>query len=164
MVDGIILFFLFVMFITGFSRGTLRQLWSLVVLALATYLSGNLYPSVTDLVRASIPDSTGANVVSFVLIFGVVSAVLNVGADFVTRLRRERGEKKLGFFDRSLGSILGVIEAIGFVEVAAAVLIAFPVLGLDGWVATSNLLGAFFNIMPVVPLLPATFQRILLLY
>ncbi len=165
MVDGIILFFLFVMFITGFSRGTLRQLWSLVVLALATYLSGNFYPSFTDLVRTSIPDPTGANLVSCILVFGVVSGILNGVVDAGARLRRERGDKKPGFVDRSVGSILGVIEAIGFVQVAAAVLVAFPVLGLDRWVETSKLLGAFFNIVPVMmPLLPGPFQQILLLF
>src|SRR5660397_9023 len=103
MVDGVILFFLFVMFITGFSRGTLRQLWSLVVLALAAYLSGNLYTSFTGLVRSFLPDPTGVNLVSCMLVFGVISAVLNGVVDAGARLRRERGDKKPGFVDRSLG-------------------------------------------------------------
>ena len=165
MADGIILFLLFVMFIAGFSRGTLRQIWSLIALALATYLSGNLYLSFVSLVRAFVPDSNGSHLISFVLVFGVVSAVLNGIVDAGARMRRETEDRKPGFVDRSIGSVLGILEGIGFVQVAASVLIAFPVLGLDRQVEMSRVLGALIDSLPVMThLLPATFQQILLLF
>lgn len=165
MIDGFILFVLFVMFVVGFSRGTLHELWSLAVLALSTYLSGSLYLSFTDLAGRFILNENGSRLASFALVFIVVSSVLNGPVEALIRHRRGRWDEKSSFADRTAGSILGVVEAIGTIEVAASVLTAFPVLTWDGWVASSHLLGTFFSQWPLMmPLLPSTFQSVLQLF
>ncbi len=155
MIDGIVLLFLFVMFMSGLARATLRQLWSLAVLALSTFLSGNLYLAFVHLTGRFIQNEDGSKLASFVLVFSVISGLLNGPLDFLVRHITRSQEGGAGFGDRLAGGVLGVIEAIGTVQVAAALLIAYPVLGWDGWVRSSSIISTIFSqALFMGPLLP----------
>jgi uncharacterized membrane protein required for colicin V production len=161
MVDGIILFFVFAMFIVGFSRGALHQFWSLAVLAVATYLSGFLSPSLVGYLDVYIPNPVAARLVSFVFVFIVSGGLLNIARTWMGG----RADETSDFADRSAGSVLGIVEAIGTIEVAAALLVTYPVLSLDTWITSSKVVGMLLDYAPVMlPLLPANFQGILLLF
>jgi uncharacterized membrane protein required for colicin V production len=163
MVDAILVFFLFVLFMAGFARNTSRQLWSLGVLALSTYVSGAIYPSFVSLTGRFIETADGSKLASFALVFMACSALFNGPVDALIRYDRWRGSSTgAAFDDRLAGGILGVIEAIGSVEVAAAVLVAFPVLGWDGWIKSSSLIRTLINEAPfMIPLLPFDLHMVL---
>ena len=161
MVDGFILFYVFVMFFIGFSRGTLHQIWTLAVLMVATYVSGVFSPFLATFLNAYIPNTVVCKLIGFAVLFGAIGAVLNAVQGFILH-RRGRWDERSGFADRSIGSILAIVEAVGTIEVAAAVLVAYPLLGLDTMIESSQLLSIFFGHVPtMLYLLPANFQRIL---
>lgn len=162
MVDAIVVFLLFVMFLSGLSRGTLRQLWSLAVLAISTYLAGHLYRSFTGLTGRFLSGETASNLAAFVLVYVVVSAVLSGPIEILLRINREQWDTGGGGSDRLAGAILGIIEGVGLIEVGAAVILTYPVLGWDGWLKASKLVAAFFSQWPLMmPLLPSEFQKVL---
>jgi uncharacterized membrane protein required for colicin V production len=162
MSDAIVLLFLFGMFMSGLGRGTLRQLWSLAVLALSTFLSGNLYLAFIHLTGRFIQSEDGSKLASFVLVFMVISGILNGPFDFLVRHVTRREDDGTGFGDRMAAGVLGVIEAVGTVQVAAALLIAYPVLGWDNWVRASNVISTMISqALFMGPLLPFDLRVVL---
>lgn len=161
MADTIIVLFMLVMFIIGWVRGIARRLWALAALCIAVYLSGLLYTSFIGLAYMVVADDAGSRLLSFVGVYIILSAVLSVPADLL--LRRLTGEEsaRLGIGERIAAGIVGVVEAAGVTQVAAAILTAFPVLGLDDIVKSSRAIRVLFDQWAfMMPLLPAELHMI----
>jgi len=162
MVDVLVVFLLFANVIGGYTRGTLRQLWSLGVLAVSAFLSGYIYQVLAGPISQFIHSDPGSKLASFVVAYAVISIVLHGPVDTVVQLEKRYHGPLAAVDDRLAGAILGAIEAIGAVQVAAALLIAFPVLGWDGWVRSSSLIPTFINQLPFMfPLLPPHLHTVL---
>lgn len=159
--DVIFLFFMFMMLLSGLARGAPRQAWSLAVLAVSTYLSGNVYSAFVNVTRPFVQNEVGSRFTSFVLVFIIVSALLNAPIDaLVTRGRRRANDVAPG--NRLAGGVLGVIEAIGVAEVSAALILTYPVLNWDGWVRSSGLIKNVLIQWPIMlSLLPSEFQHVI---
>jgi uncharacterized membrane protein required for colicin V production len=161
MVDALVLIFLAVMFVSGWVKGVGRQLWSLAVLGASTFVSGNVYFWVADLTSRFIHDVQGSRLASFVLVFIVVSGLFNGPVNSLIRMGRGRFLDEPWLGDRLASGVLGIIEGIGLVEVAALLLMTFPVLGLDGAVESSGIIRAFLEQVPfMTPLLPGEMHTI----
>jgi uncharacterized membrane protein required for colicin V production len=155
MVDALILISLALAFVSGWTRGVGRQLWSLAALGASTYVSGNIYFWMAGLTGSFIHDVAGSRLVSFALVFGILSGLLNGPVNALIRLGRGRYLDEPWFGDRLASGILGLIEGIGVIEVAALLLVAYPVLEWDGWIKASGLIRAFLEQVPLMlPLLP----------
>ena len=161
MVDAIILFLLFVVFISGFARGILGQLWSLAVLALTTFVTSHIYLSFTHLTSKIVHHGDGSKLLSFAAVFAVISVILNGPVLALIKHSRDRWEEGAGFGDRLAAAILGVIEGIGFLQVASVLLVAYPVLGWDEWIKASNLIRFYVGQWPfMIPLLPSELHKV----
>lgn len=161
MANGIVLLYVFLTAASGFSQGARRQLWSLVVLAASAYFSGNAYIALLPLARTYIENEAACRVASFVLVFVIASALLSWTASAVLDPDYGRSADHLAG-DRIAGALLGVVHAVGVLEVFAAVVITYPVWQWDRWVREADLLVAAFVQLPfMMLLLPAEFQPVL---
>jgi len=160
LINAIVLFWLVAMFIAGFLSGTMRQLWSLAVVAISTVVAGSLYLSFIGFTSRFVSNDNGAKVLSFIIVFFAISFVLGGPVAAIIGRTGSRPRYALGFDDALGGGILGVIIAISLIEVAAVVIITYPVLGWSGWIKSSTLIQEFFIQFPIMmPLMPKEFQQ-----
>jgi len=163
MVDVIVVFLLFVFCISGFSRGILGELWALAALVISTFVTGRFYLSLVAFVAQFIHGETASNLVSFALLYGVISALMNGPIYAIVRRARDiwQDEAKSAS-DRLAAAVLGIIEGIGALQVMAAVLLAYPALGWDGWIKASALIRVYVTQWPfMIALLPREFQHVI---
>ena len=161
MANGIFLFFVFVSLVSGLSRGPQRQLWSLAVLAVSAYISGNAYTAFLTVIRPFIESEAGARFASFAIIFCVMSAVLGLTVDaLLDREYRRKNDFSLG--ERLAGGFLGAVHAVATAEVLAALVLMYPVLQWDRWILEADIFGAIFRQWPfMLSLLPSDFRQVL---
>jgi uncharacterized membrane protein required for colicin V production len=161
MVDAILLFIVLMSFFSGLGRGLLRQVWALAVLALAVYMASHVYLNFTGLIGRFTSSDDVSKLASFVLTYGILSAVLNASMDMLVFRRREDEKRRPTPADQLSGGALGALEGIGSIQVGAAVLMTYPVLGWEGWITSSNVIKAIFDQIPLMmPLLTQEFQHV----
>jgi uncharacterized membrane protein required for colicin V production len=157
-IDIILALFLLAMIIGGLARGTIRAIWGLVVLVVSTLAAGQLYPFGVGALAQFIESLDVRSFISFAVIYGIVSAVLNIPVEHFTG---GGGFSMWGLPDHLVGGFLELIEGIGFIEVAALVLARYPIFGLDAFVRGSALVRTLVAAFPfAVPLLPPEIQAI----
>ena len=159
--NGVFLFFVVILLMSGLSRGTRRQLWALAVLAMSTFVSGNVYTAFLPFTRLFIESESGSRFAAFALVYIIVSVVLSAAIDALM-IHDRRRDDDLEPADRLAGAVLGVVEAAGVAEVLAALVLTYPVLHWDEWVLGSDLVSKIFRQWPVMlSLLPSEFQHVL---
>ena len=169
MVDLIIALILLAGLATGLSRGIMRQAWALAALAVAAYLAGYVYVPVARLIDDFITSDSASKLLGFCISYGVASAVFSGPVDAMRR-RRSKEERKAERQNDSAGErlgagVLGVLETLCGVQVTSAVLLTYPIFGLDAWIKDSRILAAIFNQLPIMmSLLPSEFQHVLELF
>lgn len=161
MANGIFLLYVFLTLVSGLSRGLRRQMWSLAVLAASAYLSGNAYIVLLPVTRSVIETEAGCRFASFAIVFVVITAVLSWTVDIVLD-REYRRSDEMHMADRLGGALVGVIYAVGAVEVLAALVFTYPVLQWDRWLREVDIFTRIFAQWPfMLPLLPSEFQQVL---
>lgn len=161
MANGIFLLYVFLTTISGLMRGVRRQVWSLAVFVASAYLSGNAYTAFLPFMRAFITHETAGRFASFVIVFAVVSAVLSWIADILSGRGDDRTHDLMPV-DRLGGAVVAIIQAIGTVEVFAALVFLYPILGWDHWLREADVFVHVFMHLPfMLPLLPVEFHQVL---
>jgi hypothetical protein len=160
LVNAIVLLWLVAMFIGGFVAGTMRQLWSLAVVAVSTFVASSLYLSFIAFTSGLVRNDSGSKILSFIIVFFAIGLVLGGPVAAIIGRTGSRPRYALGFDDALGGGILGVIIAISLVEVGTVVIITYPVLGWVGWIKSSRLIQQFFIQFPIMmPLMSSEFQQ-----
>ncbi len=148
--------------IAGFFWGLIRQVIALVGLAGGLFLAGRYYADVASALHGAdgkglVADENWANIIAFVgililfsLLIGVVGSVLRIVARLLF----------LGWLDRLLGALLGLLVALTLTMAMVVVATVFPVPGLSDGVRDSQVAHWFSGYVPVVlSMLPPEFQQ-----
>ena len=142
--------------IAGMARGTLRELWSLFTLAVATFFAGQLYPTAGAAIHGFVADANLSDFLGFAAFFVMILGLLNGPVDLVIHDWQVMFPRAV---DRTLGGLLAVFEAAGVAEVLALLLTTYPVLHLDASARGSALARLMVGNWPVMlALLPPEFQ------
>ena len=161
MANGIFLLFVLVALVNGLSLGPQRQFWSLAALAASTYLTGNAYTAFVPLIRPFIESESGTRLASFLIVFFVLGAVLNVVIDALVDHRLHR-RNELTAGGRLAGGLLGVLYAVSVTQVLASVILIYPVLRWERWILEADMFVKIFKEWPyMLPLLPDSFSQVL---
>ncbi len=108
--------------VRGIFRGIVKELTSIVGVFVGFYVAYNYYPVVAHLISRFFSNKAYLNIVSFFLVFTIL--FLAVGLVGVVLKRVFKGVA-LGWADRLLGAIFGLVKAILVVSVLLVPMTAF---------------------------------------
>jgi len=139
----------------GWRIGLVYIALSVVGIAAAVVLAGDLFKEVAPLFDGIVDNSNGANVLGFLVVF---VAVLLATAIVGTIVRKMLKKAMLGWVDTAGGLILGLFLSLVLVSAVLAMVDSFPILDLERTIAES-IIGSFlvedFDVVLTVPkLLP----------
>ncbi len=162
MVDVVIGVFLGLMLLGGLASGALRQIWAALALVASTWLAGSVYYNLVPLASRVIADPAGNRLASFLVVFMFFNLLLNAPSEMVIhRIFGPKDHSQAGS-GRLAGALLGLVQGVFLVEMTAAALLAFPVLGWDGWVRDSLVVRLLVAQWPLaLPVLPIELSRVL---
>jgi len=153
MADAFVLFLLFVVCVGGFSRGILGQLWSLAALLLTTYVTGKLYLSFASVVGPLVKDEAGGRLLAFLFVFVVTNAILNGPVYAIIDRMRGPSTDSGEITPRLVAAALGALTGVVLIQVGAALLVTYPILGWDNWIRSSDVIKLYVGQWPVVIIL-----------
>lgn len=161
-IDLLILASLALSVVMGFFWGLIRQVIAVVGLIGGVILAGRFYADVAAFLHGSdgsglVADENWARIIAFVgimilfsLVLGVVGSVLRLVAKLLF----------LGWADRLLGALLGLVVSLTLVMAMVVVATVFPVPGLSDGVRESRVAEMLSGYIPVVlAMLPPEFQQ-----
>jgi membrane protein required for colicin V production len=146
----------------GLYWGFIRQVVAVAALAAGILLAGRFYQPVADFLHGSdgggpVADANWARIIAFVGIMIAVGLVLGAIGSVVRVLARLLF---LGWLDRLLGALLGLVMAISLVTPIIVVATVFPVPGLSDSVRASQVANWLSGYGPVVlSMLPPEFRQ-----
>lgn len=162
LIDIIILASLSIGVLAGFFWGLIRQVIAVVGLIGGLIVAGKYYADLAAFLHGRdgnglVADDNWAHIIAFVgilllvsLAIGVIGSVLRVVARLLF----------LGWLDRLLGALLGLIIALTLTMALVVVSTVFPVPGLSDSVRDSQVARFFSGYIPVVlSMLPPEFQQ-----
>ena len=139
----------------GFRSGIIRAALILAGLVLGVFLGGRLYVPFANLL-SFIPSVTAARVVAFIIIFIAVLAAAVVAAFL---LRKTIATIKLGWADRILGALFGLVAGALICGATLALLAHF--FNIEGTVSQSWIASLLLDRVPVLfALLPDEFDAV----
>ena len=161
-IDIIILATLALSLIMGFFWGLIRQVIALVGLAGGLILAGQYYAGAADFLHGSdgkglVADENWARIIAFVgimILFSLLLGIVGSTLRLVARLLF------LGWLDRLLGAVLGLLIALTLTTSMVIVATVFPVPGLSDGVRDSQVAQMLSGYIPVVlAMLPQEFHQ-----
>jgi membrane protein required for colicin V production len=161
-IDLIILASLALSLVTGFFWGLIRQVIALVGLVGGLTLAGQYYAGVAGFLHGSdgkglVTDENWARIIAFVGIMILFSLILGIAGSVLRIVARLLF---LGWLDRVLGAILGLLVALTLTMSMVVVATVFPVPGLSDGVRDSQVAQMFSGYIPVVlAMLPQEFHQ-----
>lgn len=161
-IDIIILMSLTISVLVGFLWGLIRQVIAVVGLAGGLMLAGRYYADVAVFLHGAdggglVSDQNWARIIAFVGIVLLFSLLLGAAGSF---LRVVAKLLFLGWLDRLLGGLLGLVISLTLMMALVVVATVFPVPGLSEGVRESRVAAMFSGYIPVVlAMLPPEFQQ-----
>ena len=153
--DVIIVVLLSYGLVTGFKKGLVGQLFVIVALILGIFFASGFYLSGAEALKDIITNPIMAKLVSFILIFAAVAVTLAVIAFFI---RKAMQALLLGWADRLLGALFGLLKASLIITIILIFLITAPVPFFNRLVEQSALTTYFlFTVRAISYLLPFEF-------
>jgi len=107
---------------------------SLVGMIVAFVLAGQFFEVVAPLFEGLLNSENGANILGFLVIFGVVMMVTAVTWSFVRNLVRTL---MLGWIDKGGGLVVGMVVSLAVLSAVFSLVDAFPILGLGEAISDS---------------------------
>src|SRR5512136_2941000 len=147
--DIIIIVILIIAAFLGLISGLIRSLFSLIGLLVGVVLAGRFYVALAQLF-SFLNNDTAARIVAFVIIFLVVMIIATILGVVFTRLV---SAVLLGWLNRLLGAIFGVIIAAIFIGAVLAVWVKFagPNSAFTGSLIAPFLLDRFPLVLSLLP-------------
>lgn len=133
--------------IVSFFRGFVREAISLITWFLAFYLALQFSPALSSTLHTSISNPKGAYLVSFAIIFIIVMILGSIIKKLANGLMQL---PFLGFFNKILGFVFGVVRGVLFVAIIQFIIQLTPMHD-STWVKTSQVaphfqkMVAYFN-------------------
>lgn len=161
-IDLIILASIALSVVMGFFWGLIRQVIALVGLVGGLILAGQFYKGVAEFLHGSngkglIADENWANIVAFVGIMILFSLALGIVGSVVRMVAKLLF---LGWLDRVLGAVLGLLISLTLTMAVVIVATVFPVPGLSDGVRESQVAKMLSGYIPVVlAMMPSEFHQ-----
>ncbi len=142
---------------TAFRAGLIREVVTLVSVAVGVVIAGLFYDDLARDVLTFINDEKTALIVSFLVLLG---AVYLAGQLVAGMLKQAASLLFLGWADHAGGALFGLLKGLIVVEVLLILLVTYPQLGLKGDMDGSALASVFLDVAPLLLLvLPDEFER-----
>ncbi|UCG10127.1 MAG: CvpA family protein [Dehalococcoidia bacterium] len=152
-----VVFILLVSLLAGLKEGAVKHFFNLVVVLIAIFIAGLAYRLVAGIL-SFIPGENWENFLGFFIVFGIVTAILQLA--FLLPRGLIQKIWKRGLLYRLLGGALNAVNASIGLVVFARVLSAFPIFDwLARWVAGSSVMSSLVHIFGFIQvLLPEVFK------
>ncbi|MCH7522907.1 MAG: CvpA family protein [Chloroflexi bacterium] len=143
--------------ISAFRTGLIREVVTLVSVAVGVVVAGLFYDDLARDVLVFIDNEKTALIVGFLVLLG---AVYLAGQLVAVMLKQAASLLFLGWADHAGGALFGLIKGLIVVEVLLVLLVTFPRLGLKSDIDGSALASVFLDAAPLLLLvLPNEFER-----
>ena len=141
---------------TAFRAGLIREVVTLVSVAVGVVIAGLFYDDLARDVLTFIDDEKTALIVSFLVLLG---AVYLAGQLVAVMLKQAASLLFLGWADHAGGALFGLIKGLIVVEVLLILLVTYPQLGLKSDIDGSALASVFLEASDVLLfILPNEFE------
>ena len=142
---------------SAFSAGVIREVVTIVGVALGVVLAGLFYKDLADDVRLAIDTDHAPEIIAFLVIFG---ACFLAGQLAAMVLKQTASLLMLGTFDHLFGAVFGFVKGMVVVELLLILFVTFPTLDLRNTIDQSMFGPLFLHGMPVLlRVLPAEFDN-----
>ena len=143
--------------ISAFRAGLIREVVTLVSVAVGVVVAGLFYDDLARDVLVFINDHDARQVVAFLILLG---AVYLAGQLIAGMLKRAASLLLLGMADHAGGALFGLIKGLIVVEVLLILLVTYPQLGLQTAIDGSAIASVFLDAAPLLLLvLPDEFKQ-----
>ncbi|MCH7511259.1 MAG: CvpA family protein [Chloroflexi bacterium] len=143
--------------ISAFRAGLIREVVTLVSVAVGVVVAGLFYDDLARDVLVFINDHDARQVVAFLILLG---AVYLAGQLIAGMLKRAASLLLLGMADHAGGALFGLIKGLIVVEVLLILLVTYPQLGLQSDIDGSAIASVFLDAAPLLLLvLPDEFEQ-----
>ncbi len=143
--------------ISAFRAGLIREVVTLVSVAVGVVVAGLFYDDLARDVLVFIDNEKTALIVGFLILLG---AVYLAGQLIAVMLKQAASLLLLGWADRAGGALFGLIKGLIVVEVLLVLLVTYPQLGLKSDIDGSALASVFLDAAPLLLLvLPDEFEQ-----
>ena len=143
--------------ISAFRAGLIREVVTLVSVAVGVVVAGLFYDDLARDVLVFINDHDARQVVAFLILLG---AIYLAGQLVAGMLKRVASLLLLGMADHAGGALFGLIKGLIVVEVLLILLVTYPQLGLQSDIDGSAIASVFLDAAPLLLLvLPDEFKQ-----
>ncbi len=140
----------------AFWAGLIREVVTIVGVALGIVLAGFFYQDLADDVKLVIDTDNAPPIIAFLLIFGACALAGQLAAMV---LKQTASLLMLGTFDHLLGAVFGFVKGIAIVEILMILFVTFPALGLKDAIDESLFGPMFLDGIPfLLKILPSEFD------
>jgi membrane protein required for colicin V production len=140
----------------AFWAGLIREVVTIVGVALGIVLAGFFYQDLADDVKLVIDTDNAPPIIAFLLIFGACALAGQLAAMV---LKQTASLLMLGTFDHLLGAVFGFVKGIAVVEILMILFVTFPALGLKDAINESLFGPLFLDGIPfLLKILPSEFD------
>jgi membrane protein required for colicin V production len=141
----------------AFSAGVIREVVTIVGVALGVVLAGLFYEELADDVELVIDAGNAPEIIAFLIIFGACTLAGQLAAMV---LKQTASLLMLGTFDQLLGAVFGLVKGMVVVEILLIVFVTYPALGLKETIDESLFGPLFLDGIPLLlKILPAEFDN-----
>ena len=143
--------------ISAFRAGLIREVVTLVSVAVGVVVAGLFYDDLARDVLVFIDDKDARQVIAFLILLG---AVYLAGQLIAVMLKQAASLLLLGRADHAGGALFGLIKGLIVVEVLLVLLVTYPQMGLQTAIDGSALASVFLDAAPLLLLvLPDEFEQ-----
>ncbi len=141
---------------SAFWAGLIREVVTIVGVALGIVLAGFFYEDLADDVKLVVDRENASRIIAFLLIFGACALAGQLAAMV---LKQTASLLMLGTFDHLLGAVFGFVKGIVIVEILMILFVTFPALGLKDTIDESMFGPMFLDGIPfLLKILPSEFD------
>lgn len=128
LVDGVIAIVILGSTIYSLIKGFIKELFLIVAIVVGVLVATKFYPVARDFLLPWVHNLTISTLIGFFLIFFLIAVLLVIIGNIVSKLVHFL---KLGFLDRILGGVLGVLKGILICGIGCMLILAFIPRGED---------------------------------
>jgi membrane protein required for colicin V production len=142
---------------SAFSAGVIREVVTIIGVALGVVLAGLFYKDLADDVRLAIDTDHAPEIISFLVIFG---ACFLAGQLAAMVLKQTASLLMLGTFDHLFGAAFGFLKGMVVVELLLILFVTVPMLDLRNSIDQSTFGPLFLDGIPLLlKVLPVEFDN-----
>lgn len=157
--DSFFLVIITISMVFSLFRGMIKEVFSILSIVGGIIVANLLYSKGTIFLSRFITSSTWANIISFVIIFLIVSVLIN----FIGVLLHKTLKKlTLSWLDRVGGVAFGFIRGVIIVVILVIILTKFPIANSSKLISSSQIIPYLYSVVKVLlAFLPPEFATIM---